>query len=104
MAEATDRAGSVDEPTVDVVQSMKIAVVEMAATFLVRRALDSGFRHATGHAPPTARDRAAPFRRVAAWAAVTAGSVAAANVVADRLVLRPKSLLRAARSESGSRP
>ena len=90
MTEVADQSDQVNAPTINVVQSMKIAVMEMAAHFVVRRVLDSGFRHATGHAPPTARDRSVPLRRAAAWAAVTAGSVAAANVLVDRLVLRPK--------------
>jgi hypothetical protein len=71
-------------------ESAKIAVVEMGATWLVRRVLDVGFQRTTGHAPPTARDRDVPFRRTIAWAAVTAAAVAVANIIADRVVLRPR--------------
>jgi hypothetical protein len=68
--------------------AIKIAVVESVASWLVRRAMESGYRKATGQAPPTARDQAAPLRRILVWAAVSAAAVAVANVVADRVVLR----------------
>ena len=68
--------------------TVKIAVVESAASWLVRRAMESGYRKATGQAPPTARDQGAPLRRILVWAAVSAAAVAVANVVADRVVLR----------------
>ena len=68
--------------------TVRIAVVESAASWLVRRAMESGYRKATGQAPPTARDQGAPLRRSLVWAAVSAAAVAVANVVADRVVLR----------------
>ena len=68
--------------------TVKIAVVESVASWLVRRAMESGYRKATGQAPPTARDQGAPLRRILVWAAVSAAAVAVANVVADRVVLR----------------
>jgi hypothetical protein len=80
-----------DEPKVgQPLASTRIAVVEMAVTWLVRRMLDLAFQRATGHEPPTARDRGVPFRRIMAWAAVTAAAVAAADVIADRVVLRSR--------------
>jgi hypothetical protein len=72
------------------VQAAKIAIIEMAATWVVRTALNSGFRRATGNSPPTARDPDVPFRRIIAWAAMTAAAVTAADIVADRVVLRPR--------------
>ena len=71
-------------------ESAKITIVQMGATWLVRKVLDVGFQRTTGHAPPTARDLGVPFRQTIAWAAVTAGGVAAATIIADRVVLRPK--------------
>ena len=62
---------------------------EAAASWAVRRALESGYHRATGAALPTARDRDVPFRRIVVWAAVSAAAVAVANVVVDRVVLRP---------------
>ena len=72
------------------VQAAKIAIMEMAATWVVRTALDSGFRRATGNSPPTARDPDVPYRRIIAWAAMTAAAVTAADIAADRLILRPR--------------
>ena len=90
MSKLSTPAGS-DRPDVDPrVQAAKIAIMEMAATWVVRTALDSGFRRATGNSPPTARDPDAPYRRIIAWAALTAAAVTAADVAADRLVLRPR--------------
>ncbi len=71
------------------VQAAKIWLGEAAASWAVRRALESGYHRATGAALPTARDRDVPFRRIVVWAAVSAAAVAVANVVVDRVVLRP---------------
>jgi hypothetical protein len=68
--------------------AVKIAVVESAASWVVRRVLESGYRRATGHRPPTARDQGVPLRRILIWASLSAAAVAVANVVADRVVLR----------------
>ena len=70
-------------------QAAKIWLGEAAASWAVRRALESGYHRATGAVLPTARDRDVPFRRIVVWAAVSAAAVAVANVVVDRVVLRP---------------
>ena len=67
---------------------VKVAVLESAATWAVRRTLESAYHIATGREPPTARDRDVPFRRILAWAAATAAAVAVANVAVDRFALR----------------
>ena len=72
------------------VHAAKIAIMEMAATWVVRTALDSGFRRATGNSPPTARDPDVPYRRIIAWAAMRAAVATAADIVADRVILRPR--------------
>lgn len=77
-----------DKPTSRLPMAVKIAIVESAASWLVRRAMESGYQRATGHAPPTARDQGVPLRRILVWASASAAAVAVANVVADRLVLR----------------
>jgi ribose/xylose/arabinose/galactoside ABC-type transport system permease subunit len=87
----TRRGPGADPSTTDlhgVRMSVKIAVVESAASWLVRRAMEAGYRAATGQDPPTARNQAAPLQRILVWASVSAAGVAAANVLADRLVLR----------------
>jgi hypothetical protein len=66
----------------------KVAVLESAASWAVRRSLESGYHLATGSQPPTARDHNVPFRRIVAWAAVSAAAVAVANVAVDRFALR----------------
>ena len=54
MSELSTPATS-DRPGVNPrVQAAKIAIMEMAATWVVRTALNSGFRRATGNSPPTA--------------------------------------------------
>lgn len=69
---------------------MEIAVVQMAATWVVQRALASAYRRITGNAEPTARDADVPLGRIFVWAATTAAAVAIVNVAVDRWVLRPR--------------
>jgi hypothetical protein len=69
---------------------VKVAVLEMVVTWAVRRTLNVSYRRAIGRPVPTARDPDVPFRRIVLWAAVAAAAVAAAHVVVDRVVLRPK--------------
>jgi hypothetical protein len=90
MSELSTRADSGKPDVNPRVQAAKVAIMEMATTWAVRTALDSGFRRATGHSPPTARDPDVPYRRIIAWAAMTAAAVTAADIVADRVVLRPR--------------
>jgi Protein of unknown function (DUF4235) len=71
-------------------QSIKISVIQTAATWAVRMSLESGYRRVTGRALPTARDREAPFRQVFVWTTLTAAAVAATTVIVDQWVLRPK--------------
>ena len=72
-------------------QAVKVAALEAAATYLVRRALEYGYRRATGRELPTARDQNVPFRQVLVWATVTGTALAAATVVVDQFVLRRES-------------
>jgi len=72
-------------------QSMRVAAVEAAATYVVRRALEFGYRGATGRELPTARDRNVPFRQVLVWATVTGAALAAATVIVDQFALRRES-------------
>lgn len=72
-------------------QAMKAAALESAATYVVRRGLELGYRRATGRELPTARDRDAPFRQVLVWATVTAAALSAATVIVDQVALRRES-------------
>ena len=69
-------------------RAMKVAALESAATYVVRRGLELGYRRATGRELPTARDRSAPFREVLVWATVTGAALSAATVVVDQVALR----------------
>jgi hypothetical protein len=69
---------------------VKVAVSETAVTWAVRRALDAGYRRATGRPIPSAREPDVAFGRIVLWAVIAAAAVAAADVVVDRVVLRPK--------------
>src|SRR5262249_47655589 len=68
-------------------RAVKIAVAEAVATYLVRRALESGHRRLTGRPLPTARDRDVPFRQVMVWASVTGAALSAATVLVDQFAL-----------------
>ena len=72
-------------------QLVRVTVLEVAVTWGVRRALDLGYRQATGRPVPSARQADIRFGRVVLWAAVSAAAIAAANVVVDRTVLRQES-------------
>ena len=69
-------------------QAMKVAAFEAAATYVVHRALELGYRRATGRELPTARDRNVPFRQVLVWATVTGAALTAATVIVDQVALR----------------
>lgn len=72
-------------------QAIKVPALEGAATYVVRRALELGYRRATGRELPTARDRNVPFRRVLVWATVTGAALSAATVIVDQFALRRES-------------
>ena len=90
MAKPSISPGQLDEagPRSKARRAVKVAVLESAASWAVRRTLESAYQVATGRKPPTARDRDVPFRRILAWAAATAAAVAVANVAVDRFALR----------------
>lgn len=59
-------------------------LAEIAATWGVRKLLDSAYRRSTGSEPPRATDRTVPLRQVLMWAAVSAAVLAVVHVVIDR--------------------
>ena len=79
--------GPVNHP--DLRMSVRVMLVEMAATWAVQQALQLGYRRMTGRTMPSALDSDVPLHRIFRWAAVSAAAVAVANVAVDRLVLRP---------------
>lgn len=60
----------------------------MAATWAVRKVLDSGYRRLRGHNPPSAHDPNASFANAVMWAAITAATAAVVEVSVFRLVSR----------------
>jgi Protein of unknown function (DUF4235) len=78
--------------TAEVGRGAKVAapIVAGAATWAARKAMDSGFRRATGRPAPAASDLNILPGRIVLWAAVTAVVVTAINVAVDRVMLRPK--------------
>ncbi len=61
-----------------------------AASWVVRKAMESVYHRRTGHEPPKANDPDASMRQVIVWAVATAAALAVVNVVVDRLASRPK--------------
>jgi hypothetical protein len=78
--------------TAEVSRGAQVAapIVAGVATWAARKAMDSGFRRATGRPAPTASDLNILPGRIVLWAAVTAVVVTAINVAVDRVMLRPK--------------
>lgn len=60
-------------------------LIALGATWLVREALEMGYRKVTGKNPPHASDPGARLSRIILWAATTAAAVAVVNVVIDRV-------------------
>lgn len=67
---------------------LSATLVAFGATTLVRRALDSGYRRATGHATPNANDPSSSLARTIAWAALTAATAAVVEVAVLRAMQR----------------
>lgn len=59
-------------------------LVAFGATAIVRRAMDAGYRRATGRQTPSATDGTSGFVRTVAWAAVTAATAAIVEVAVLR--------------------
>lgn len=67
-------------------------VSAIAATVLMRKALNATYSRSTGHDAPDPRDPAVSFARALAWAIVTAATAAAVETAVYRIMnRRPKS-------------
>jgi hypothetical protein len=60
----------------------------MAATWAVRKALDSGYRRVRGHKAPSPHDPNVSFSSALLWATITAAAAAAVEVAVFRIVTR----------------
>lgn len=61
-----------------------VPVAAIAATFVVRRGLETGYRRAFGSEPPTVENDDASLASVVMWAATTAAAIAVVEVLISR--------------------
>lgn len=64
-------------------------VVAIGATMIVRKALNAGYRRATGTDAPGPRDPGVSIARVLMWSVVTAAAATAVEVAVYRITNRP---------------
>ena len=84
---AENLPATVDDPNVAL--HLIAPVLAAGATMIVRRVLDSSYRHVTGHEAPGVRDNSTRLIKVLAWAAVTAVVAAEIEVLVYRIANRP---------------
>lgn len=60
----------------------------MAATWAVRKVLDSGYGRLKGHRPPSAHDPKVSLGSALLWAVITSAAAAAVEVAVFRIVAR----------------
>ena len=61
-----------------------VPVAAIAATWVARRGLESGYRRAFGSEPPTAENGEARLAAIVVWAAATAATIAVVEVLVSR--------------------
>ena len=64
-------------------------MVAIGATMIVRKALNAGYRRATGSDAPGPRDPGVSIARVLMWSVVTAAAATAVEVAVFRITNRP---------------
>lgn len=64
-------------------------IVAIGATMIVRKALNAGYRRATGSDAPGPRDPGVSIGRVLLWSVVTAAAATAVEVAVYRITNRP---------------
>jgi hypothetical protein len=91
MNETTKR--SVESPQVEVSPLVHVIapIVAIGATMLVRKAMNVGYRRATGTDAPGPRDPGVTLGRALIWAVVTAATAAAVEVAVYRITARTPS-------------
>jgi len=89
-APADTSASSSQEVEVHVSPLTHVAapLIAFGATMIARKALDFGYRRATGHDAPNATDPQVRLSRALAWTAVTAVTAAVVEVAVYRAVTR----------------
>ena len=88
MADADVDVTEPDEVKVSMAVHVITPIATLAATWLVRKAMDTAYQQATGHTPPRANDPAVTMRRALMWAATTAAVIAVTEVVIYRVSSR----------------
>ncbi|CAB4928030.1 unannotated protein [freshwater metagenome] len=64
-------------------------IVAIGATMIVRKALNAGYRRATGSDAPGPRDPGVSIGRILLWSVVTAAAATAVEVAVFRITNRP---------------
>lgn len=80
---------STDEHDINPMVHIIVPLVAMAATWAVRKAMNSAYRKVTSSNPPNADDYSVTWRRAIIWSAVTAASAAVVEVAVVRAMNRP---------------
>lgn len=77
-----------DEVKVSMAVHVITPIATLAATWLVRKAMDTAYERTTGHTPPRASDPGVTTRQALMWAATTAAVIAITEVVIYRVSSR----------------
>ncbi len=78
-----------DEPGPSPLVHLVAPIVAIGATMIVRKALNAGYRRATGSDAPGPRDPGVSIGRVILWSVVTAAAATAVEVAVYRITNRP---------------
>lgn len=71
-----------------IIEKAAVGAVGALATVLAARALESGWKLATGETPPRVDDPGSPIRRVIAWTVISALATALIQLIATRWTFR----------------
>lgn len=80
---------SPEEPEPNALMHIVAPIVAIGATMIVRKALNAGYRRATGGDAPGPRDPGASIGRILMWSVVTAVAATAVEVAVYRMTNRP---------------
>lgn len=80
---------SPEEPEPNALMHIVAPIVAIGATMIVRKALNAGYRRATGDDAPGPREPGASIGRILMWSVVTAVAATAVEVAVYRMTNRP---------------
>lgn len=85
MTQSHAPSNEMTEPQVNPVLHIVAPIAAIAATMVVRKAMNMAYAKVAGHEPPAPRDPAVAMTRAIAWAAVTAATAAVVEVAVYRI-------------------